>query len=67
MGLLEVSFEGGGMGARSKMSRGHCIAEDILSGTDKICYWAGESIGESFLTNIARESAVQSTMTETVG
>ena len=43
------------------------IAEVILNVADKISYWAGDSIGESFLTDIASEPAVQSTMRQLDG
>ena len=43
------------------------IAEFILNVADKISYWAGDSIGESFLTDIANEPAVQSTMRQLDG
>ena len=43
------------------------IAEVVLNVADKILYWAGDSIGESFLIDIADEPAVQSTMRQLDG
>ncbi|XP_071801693.1 uncharacterized protein [Asterias amurensis] len=38
------------------------IAEVVLNTSDKICWWAGEDIGEPFLTEVVQEPAIESTM-----
>lgn len=38
------------------------IAESILKTTDKVTWWGGERVGESFLFDIEQEVAVNSTL-----